>query len=256
MYVDAGVSDGLVETPGTIGDNVRKLAKLPLVCQPGSAWEYGLNTDVLGYVVEVVSGRSLDQFCRERIFQPLKMTATSFIVPKANRSRLSALYSIGADMAISQVGDKPITQGAMTYSATYVTNDSSTYYSGGAGLVSTTGDYFRFCQMLLDRGALDGVRVLKSESVDRLTRNQLGDLHIPFPGSGAMGYGVGVLTENGKEIAKDPAAIGTYSWGGAFGTYFWVDPKNELIGVFMSQIYPPDMNLANEFKRLTYEAMK
>jgi CubicO group peptidase (beta-lactamase class C family) len=256
MYADAGISDGLVETPGTIGDNVRKLAKLPLVCQPGAAWEYGLNTDVLGHVVEVVSGKSLDQFCRERIFQPLNMTDTYFIVPKEKQPRLSALYSIDADKKISRVGDKPVTHDAVTYSSTYSTNDGSKYYSGGAGLASTTGDYFRFCQMMLNHGELDGVRLLKPETVDRMTRNQLGDLPIPFPGPGAMGYGFGVLTEKGKEIAKDAATVGTYSWGGAFGTYFWVDPANDLIGVYLSQIYPPDFGLANEFKRLTYEAVE
>jgi CubicO group peptidase (beta-lactamase class C family) len=245
-----------VETPGTIGDNVRKLAKLPLVCQPGAAWEYGLNSDVLGHVVEVISGKSLDQFCRERIFRPLKMTDTYFIVPKEKRARLSALYSIDADKKISRVGDKPVTHDAVTYSSNYSTNDGSKYYSGGAGLASTTGDYFRFCQMMLNHGELDGVRLLKPETVDRMTRNQLGDLPIPFPGSGAMGYGFGVLTEKGKESAKDPATVGTYSWGGAFGTYFWVDPANDLIGVYLSQIYPPDFGLANEFKRLTYEALK
>jgi CubicO group peptidase (beta-lactamase class C family) len=256
MYVDAGVSDGLVETPGTIADNVRKLAKMPLVWQPGTAWEYGLNTDVLGYVVEVASGKSLAAFCQERIFGPLRMNDTGFVVPIEQRSRLSALYSVGPDKTMVRVGDKPVVHDALIYSSTYCTDDESRYYSGGAGLVSTAGDYVRFCRMILNRGELDGVRVLKPESVERMTRNQLGDLSIPFPGPGAMGYGFGVLTEQGKEAAKDPAPTGTYSWGGAFGTYFWVDPTNELIGVFMSQIYPPDFNLAGEFKRMTYAAMK
>jgi CubicO group peptidase (beta-lactamase class C family) len=256
MYVKAGVSDGLVETPGTIGDNVRKLAKLPLVCQPGTAWEYGLNTDVLGYVVEVPSGKSLAEFCQERIFDPLKMNDTGFMVRAEKRSRLAALYSMSPDKTLAPVGDKPVVQDSLVYSSTYSTNDESKYYSGGAGMVSTTGDYLRFCRMMLNRGELDGVRVLKSDSVGRMTSNQLGDLSIPLPGSGAMGYGFGVLTERVKESAKDPAAIGTYSWGGAFGTYFWVDPENELVGIFMSQIYPPDFGLAGEFKRLTYEALK
>jgi CubicO group peptidase (beta-lactamase class C family) len=256
MYVEAGVSDGLVETPGTIGDNVRKLAKLPLVCQPGTAWEYGLNTDVLGYVVEVASGKSLAEFCQERIFDPLKMNDTGFIVRAEKRSRLAALYSMGPGKTMASVGDNPVVQDALVYSSTYSTNDESKYYSGGAGMVSTTGDYLRFCRMMLNGGELDGVRVLGSDSVGRMTSNQLGDLSIPLPGSGAMGYGFGVLTEQVKESAKDPAAVGTYSWGGAFGTYFWVDPENELVGIFMSQIYPPDFNLGVEFKRLTYEALE
>jgi CubicO group peptidase (beta-lactamase class C family) len=255
MYADAGVSDGLVETPGTMADNVRKLAKLPLACQPGSAWEYGLNTDVLGHVVEVVSGKSLEQFCRERIFAPLKMNDTSFIVPKEKRSRLSALYSPGPDKTIARVGTEPVKSGTLVYSATYPTRDDSKYFSGGGGLVSTIGDYARFCQMILNRGELDGVRVLKRETVDQITRNQLGELRIQFPGNDLMGYGFGVLSEKGKEASKDPAGVGTCAWGGAFGTYFWVDPKNELIGIFMSQVFPPDFTLGLEFKRLTYEAL-
>jgi CubicO group peptidase (beta-lactamase class C family) len=255
LYADAGVSDGLVETPGTVGDNVRKLARLPLVCQPGAAWEYGLNTDVLGHVVEVVSGRSLEQFCRERIFGPLKMNDTWFVLPKEKRSRLSALYAAGADKTIARVGTGPITAGSAVYSATYPTRDDSKYHSGGAGLVATAGDYFRFCQMMLNRGELDGVRILKPETVDRISQNQIGDLTLPPPGGGAMGYGFGILTEKYKSDSKDPAGIGTLSWAGAFGTFFWIDPKNELIGVFMCQVFPPDFTLANEFKRLTYEAM-
>ncbi len=256
LYAEAGVSDGLVETPGRVGDNVRKLAKLPLACQPGTAWEYGLNTDVLGHVVEVVSGQSLEQFCRERIFGPLKMRDTAFVVPKEKRVRLSALYATGPDKTLARVGDKPVTQGTLVYSATYPTRDDSKYYSGGAGLVSTVGDYGRFCQMMLNRGELDGGRVLKPETVDRMTRNQLGELRIQFPGNDLMGYGFGVLSEKGKETSKDPAGVGTYSWAGAFGTYFWVDPKHELIGIFMAQAFPPDFTLGLEFKRLTYEAKK
>jgi CubicO group peptidase (beta-lactamase class C family) len=256
LYADAGVSDGIVETPGRIGDNVRKLAKMPLVCQPGTAWEYGLNTDVLGAVIEAVSGKSLEDFLHERIFEPLKMNDTCFILAKDKRSRLAAIYSSGPDKSLSRFGDKPVTQGTTVISATYPTADGSKYYSGGGGLVSTIGDYFRFCQMMLNRGELDGARVLKPETVDQMTRNQLGDIRIMFPGNDLMGYGFGVLSEKGKETSKDPAAVGSYSWGGAFNTLFWVDPKNELIGVLMLQMFPPDFAVGQEFKRLTYEAMK
>jgi CubicO group peptidase (beta-lactamase class C family) len=259
MYVDAGISDGLSETSGTIGDNVKKLAKLPLVCQPGAAWEYGLNTDVLGYVVEVVSGKSLEAFLAERLFKPLKMNDTCFVLPKDKRSKLSALYLLGADKTIGRVGDKPVTVDAAIFSATFPTRDDGNYYSGGAGLVSSIGDYFRFCQMMLNRGELAGVRVLKVETVDSMTKNQLGELRIPMGGSDTMGYGFGVMTEKGKESGEesgeDPASVGTFGWGGAFATSFWVDPKNEIVGVFMSQVFPPDFTLATEFKRLTYEAL-
>jgi CubicO group peptidase (beta-lactamase class C family) len=255
LYAETGVSDGLSETPGTVGDNVRKLAKLPLVCQPGAAWEYGLNTDVLGHVVEVVSGKSLEDFCRERIFKPLKMNDTCFVLPKEKRSRLSALYAVGPDKSITRVGDRPVTQDGLVYTSTYPTRDDSKYFSGGAGLVSTTGDYFRFGQMMLNGGELDGNRVLKRETVARMTQNQLGQLRIPFPGADQFGYGFGVLGDKARSETKDPAGIGTYSWAGAFNTTFWVDPKNDLIGVLMTQVFPPDMTLGQRFKQLTYDAV-
>lgn len=255
MYHDAGVCDGITEAQGSLGDNVRKIAKQPLVCQPGEAWEYGLNTDVLGYVIEVVSGKSLEEFCRERIFGPLKMNDTYYALPKDKQGKFAALYLLGADKKIARVGNTPISNGNFVYSATYPTREGYTYCSGGGGLVSTLGDYFRFCQMMLNRGELDGVRVLKAETVDRMTQNQIGDLSIMFPGAGAFGYGFGVLTEKGKEQSKDPAGVGTYMWAGAFGTWFWIDPKNQLIGVFMTQVSPPDFVLPTEFKKLTYEAL-
>jgi CubicO group peptidase (beta-lactamase class C family) len=255
-YADAGVIDGLIETKETIGDNVKRLAKMPLVCQPGTAWEYGLSIDVLGYVVEVASRKTLDEFVHERIFKPLNMDDTYFVLPKEKRSRLAALYSPGADKTLSRIGDKPVTLGTVKFSATYPTNDESKYYSGGAGLVSTSDDYFRFCQMMLNRGELNGKRILKAETVDRMTKNQLGDLRIMFPGFDLMGYGFGILSEKGKEANKEATGVGSYSWGGAFGTLFWVDPKNDLIGMFMTQAFPPDFTMGNEMKKLTYEAIK
>ena len=255
MYAKAGVCDGIVEAEGTIADNVRKLAKLPLTSQPGAAWEYGLNTDVLGYVIEVVSGKSLEEFCRERLFQPLKMNDTCFVLSKEKQPRLSALYKQDGDQKISRVGNEPVTVGNFVYSATYPTHEDSRYYSGGGGLVSTQRDYLRFCQMLLNRGELDGVRVLKAENVDRMTRNQIDQLQLPQPGYDAFGYGFGILTEKGKQLSKDPGGVGSYAWAGAFGTRFWIDPKNELIGVFMVQSTPPDFTLSENVKTMVYEAM-
>jgi CubicO group peptidase (beta-lactamase class C family) len=263
LYVDAGVADGLCETPGKIGDNVLRLAKLPLLHQPGTAWEYSLGPDVLGRVVEVASGQTLDAFFREHIFGPLRMEDTSFVVPESKRQRLAALYSPGADNTIHRVRPGKIEAGALVYSATYPIADGSMYFSGGAGLCSTIGDYARFLQMLLNRGTLDGARLLKPETVDLMTSNQIGDLRIAFPNHGdGFGYGFGVLTKRGKtdefrrSVYDDVASVGTYSWGGIFYTYFWVDPDRELIGIFMTQIYPSDdLKLHQEFKRLTYEAL-
>lgn len=256
LYVEAGVCDGLSETPGAIGDNVKRLAKLPLLFQPGSAWEYGLNIDVLGRVVEVVSGRTLDQFFHERIFEPLRMNDTYFVLPRAKRSRLAGLYTYGDDKALHRVGREPVQIGTLVFTATYPTWDESKYYSGGAGLVSTLGDYSRFLQMLLNHGELDGARILKPETVALMTRNQIGDLSIAIGGHGdRFGYGFGIVADSSK--SEEPSAAGSFSWGGIFYTYFWADPKNELIGVMMTQVYPSGhTKLRDDFKRLTYEALQ
>ena len=263
LYAEAGVVDGLCEAPGTVGENVGRLAKLPLLHEPGSAWEYGLSVDVLGRVVEVVSGQDLDQFFRERIFKPLLMEDTFFVVPEAKRQRLSTLYTPGPDKMIRRVGGGPVVAGPLTYSATYSTNSGSKYFSGGAGLCSTLGDYARFLQMLVNRGELDGARLLKPATVDLMTRNHIGDLRIAFPNHGdGFGFGFGVLTERGKteafrrEAYNDVATVGTFSWGGIFNTYFWADPERQMIGILMTQIYPSDhLKLPEELKRLAYEAM-
>jgi CubicO group peptidase (beta-lactamase class C family) len=263
LYAAAGVSDGLCETPGNIADNVARIAKVPLLHQPGTAWQYGLNTDVLGRVVEVASGRTLDELFRERIFQPLGMIDTHFIVPEPKRHRLASLYGPATDKSIQRVNPGRVQLGDLVYSATYPTWDASRYFSGGAGLSSTIGDYARFLQMVLNRGELDGTRLLMPESVDLMSRNQIGQLQIGFPHHGdAFGYGFGVLTARGKTEAfrrasyDDVASVGTLSWGGAFNSYFWVDPERRLIGILMTQIYPSDhLKVREQFKRFVYEAM-
>ena len=263
LYAAAGVSDGLCETPGTIADNVARIAKLPLVHQPGTTWQYSLSIDVLGRVVEVASGRTLDEFFRERIFGPLGMADTYFIVPESARQRLAALYTPGPDKSIRRVGTGKLAAGTVIYSATYPTWDASRYFSGGAGLSGTIGDYARFLQMLANRGELDGARLLRPETVDLMTSNQIGELRIGFPHHGdAFGYGFGILTPAGKtesfrkSVYDDVATAGTFSWGGIFNTYFWVDRERHLIGILMTQIYPSDhLKLREEFKRLSYEAL-
>jgi putative heme-binding domain-containing protein len=255
LYAEADVSDGLVETAGTIGENAKRLAKLPLLHQPGSAWEYGLNTDVLGRVIEVASGKTLDAFFRERIFQPLQMHDTGFLVPKEKRSRLAALYTPNDRKTIRRVGSEPIHAGSLLYSSTYQTADDNRYYSGGAGLVSTARDYGRFLQMLLNRGELDGKRLLKPETVDQMTRNQIGDKRVPFSIHGdGFGYGFGVVT--GREKPASPASVGSYSWGGIFNTFFWVDPRRQLIGIVLTQLYPFDhLTLWKDFQFKVYEEL-
>jgi CubicO group peptidase (beta-lactamase class C family) len=254
LYEEAGVCDGLVESPVSLADNVRKIAKLPLVCQPGSAWEYGLNTDVLGHVVEVVSGKSLEDFMRERIFTPLKMHDSCFNLAKDKHSRLVSLYTIQEDKSLPKVGEKAVTTGPFVYSGTVPTNADNTYFSGGAGLVSTAGDYFRFGQMMMNGGELNGARILKSETVATMTKNQLGKIRV-MPNNAQMGYGFGVVSEESKKSENDPASVGTFAWGGAYGTYFWVDPKSELVAAVVAKVIPPDFTVSTEFKKVVYAAM-
>ena len=214
LYEEANVCDGLVESKESLADNVRKIAKLPLVCQPGSAWEYGLNTDVLGHVVEVVSGKSLEDFMRERIFTPLKMNDTCFNLAKDKHSRLASLYTIQEDKSLRKVGEKAVTTGSFVYSGTVPTHADNKYFSGGAGLVSTAGDYFRFGQMMMNGGELNGVRVLKAETVATMTKNQLGKIRV-LPSNAQMGYGFGVVSEEEQERPKTTRPASAPSPGAA-----------------------------------------
>jgi CubicO group peptidase (beta-lactamase class C family) len=250
---EAGVIDGLMESSGTAGDNVRRLVRVPLVFQPGSGWEYGLNTDVLGHVIEVASGQSLDAFFRQRIFEPLGMRDTHFVLPADKRSRLAALYTPDESKRIRRVGAGPQQIGATRFSATYPLNDKSEFFSGGAGLVSTLGDYARFLQMLLNRGELSGQRLLKPETVEQMTTNQIGDFSPSIAHHGdKFGFGFGVVSSASPDQA---ASVGSYSWGGIFHTYFLVDPREKIIAIFATQIYPFDhLTLHSDFKRLVYEA--
>ena len=255
LYAEAGVSDGVVETEGSIGDNVKRLAKLPLLHQPGTDWSYGLNTDVLGRVVEVVSGKALDEFFRQRIFKPLQMHDTGFLVPKEKRSRLAALYTVDDKKTIRRVGNGKIEAGPLVYSATYPIADDNHYYSGGAGLTSTAHDYGRFLQMLLNRGELDGKRLLKPETVDQMTRNQVPDRHDDSSVQGdGFGFGFGVVT--GQEKPPCPASAGSCSWSGGFHTFFWVDPRRQLIGIILTQLFPNDhLSLQKDFQAKVYEVL-
>jgi len=255
LYVDAAVSDGLAETPGTIAGNVRRLARLPLAHQPGARWTYGLSTDVLGRVVEAASGKSFDEFLRDRLFRPLRMDDTGFLVPGPRRARLAAVYMPQADGTIRRAPDTPIQIGPLVFSATFPAWDTGRYYSGGAGLISTIDDYARFLQMVLNKGELEGARVLRPETVEAMSTHQIGDLRssVGIHGLG-FGYGFGIVLPDNPD--NDPAGPGALSWAGFFHTQFWIDVRTRTIGVMMSQLAPgADTGLPAALKRLTYEAM-
>jgi CubicO group peptidase (beta-lactamase class C family) len=234
--------------PGsTVGDMIQQLAKLPLNFEPGTAWEYGPGTDVVGRLVEVLSGQTLDRFLAERIFGPLGMRDTHFYLPPSKLDRFAALYRPGPD-------GKIVLTEAPTAESRFV-REPHTYFSGAGGLVSTAADYFRFHQMMLNGGELDGVRILGRKTVELMTTNHTGDLGIWLRGPGyGFGLGYSVVVDQGQ--SGMPASAGTYAWGGAFGTIFWVDPVEELIGVFMTQIRPyTHFNIREDMTTLTYQAL-
>jgi glucose/arabinose dehydrogenase len=242
----------LIPVEDTIAERVEHLAPLPLAFDPGEQWAYGMSTDVLGRLVEVVSGHSLETFFQERIFRPLKMQDTHFYLPKEKLSLLAPLYTPNEDKSdLLPVGSEILEAGPIKFSADFCYEEKGNLFAGGSGLVSSTQDYFTFLQMLLDGGG----SILKASTVAQMTKNQIGDLTILFPCHGdGFGYGFGVLTERGE--AEDVASVGTYSWGGIFNTYYWVDPQKDMIGILMTQVFPNDhLNIRNEFKRLAYEAL-
>jgi CubicO group peptidase (beta-lactamase class C family) len=250
LYKEAGITDGLTATEGTIGEKIKVLAKLPLMHNPGERFSYSLSTDVLGYLVEVVSGMSLDEFFRKRLFTPLKMNDTHFFLPDAKRSRLAAVYNQLPDGKIKRMGDEPDDRGNLVYSASFHYRGPRTYYSGGAGLVSTITDYARFLQMLLNGGELEGARLLSPKTVELMTVNHVGDL----AGARGFGLGFGVVRDLGR--GTEPASVGQYGWGGFFHTNFIVDPREKLIAIFMCQLYPAtNLTLHERFRSLAYQAI-
>jgi CubicO group peptidase (beta-lactamase class C family) len=210
------------ETPAgeNIANYTMRLARLPLHFNPGSAWEYGPATTVLGYLVEVVSGERFDRFLANRIFKPLEMNDTFFYVPDEKLSRLVTLYD----------GKPPL----RPVRPAREMRGSQTFFNGAGGLSSTAEDYARFCQMLLNGGSYNGARLLSRKSVELMTANHIGNLAI-WPDLAGYRFGLGfrVLTDLGKSATL--GSLGSYGWGGAYGTYFFIDPKEEMFGVLMIQ---------------------
>ena len=200
MYKDAHVADGLSQYDGTIGDSVKQLAGLPLLFNPGEHWEYSLGVDVLGHLVEVVSGQPLDRFFRTRIFEPLGMKDTYFYLPEDKVSRLATAYTYYPEKGLNRFPDTAIVEGPFSYTADYPYRGPKKLFSGGAGLSSTAMDYARFCQMLLDGGKAGKARLVSRKSIELMTHDQLGKVG-PDQGFG-LGFGIdGVkspLTELGS----------------------------------------------------------
>lgn len=250
MYEKANVASGLLPYDGTIGDSVKNLAALPLLFNPGDRFEYSLGVDVLGRLVEVVSGKPLDEFFRTRIFEPLGMKDTSFYPPENKVGRLATAYTYYADKGLNRFPDTPIREGSFVYSADYPVRGPKKLFSGGAGLVSTAMDYARFCQMMLDEGKVGNTRLLSRKSVELMTHDQLGKV------GPDQSFGLGFGIDGIKTPLTELSTPGAYSWGGFFYTAFSIDPKEQMIVVFMAQLHPTgDLTLDRQVHELAYQAI-
>ena len=223
----------IFESGTTLADMVRKIADIPLVHEPNERWTYGVSTDVLGYLVEVVAKMPFEEFLQTRLFAPLGMVDTGFSVPPEKVDRFAALYRPNKKEGMERVGDAPLA------------NDDLTFFpSGGGGLVSTAADYMRFSQMLLNGGELDGVRILGKKTVELMRYPHHDDW---------FGLGFAVVTH--KESPDILESVGNFSWGGAAATTFWIDPQEELVGLLMTQLLNNPYPFHQQFKVLTYQAL-
>jgi CubicO group peptidase (beta-lactamase class C family) len=251
-YRKLKVGERIGET--TLDDMIAQLAKLPLEFSPGTAWNYSVSTDVLGYLVGKISGETFDSYLRRHIFEPLGMNDTGFDVPDGAQERFAACYAFTPANPMILFDDPE----ASAY------RKPPRLLSGGGGMVSTAGDYLRFARMLLDGGTLDGVQILSPKTIELMTMNHLPDgkdlptlsrslfSEVTYEG---VGFGLGFATTIDPAKTMIPGSIGDFAWGGAASTYFWVDPREELVTVFMTQLMPSTTyTMRRELRTLVYSA--
>ena len=228
---------------GDLANMIQKLGDIPLIHQPGDAWKYGMSTDVLGYLVQVVSGMPFETFLKTRIFEPLGMNDTGFSVKVENAHRYSKVYEFSENGELQAIEKVHAATGPLSF-----------FHSGGGGLQSTAADYLRFCQMVLNGGELDGVRLLGRKTAELVTMN-----HVPpdwlAPKRTGTGFGLGFAVVTDVADTHTLGSLGTCSWGGMASTTFWIDPVEALIGVFMTQLVGADSPFQAQFRVLTYQAL-
>jgi len=228
---------------GDLANMVNKLGGIPLLHQPGTAWKYGMAIDILGYLVGIVSGMPFETFLKTRIFEPLGMDDTGFSVRVENANRYSKVYEFGEDGELQAIEKVHAATGPLSF-----------FHSGGGGLQSTAADYLRFCQMVLNDGELDGERLLGRKTAELIRMN-----HVPpdwlAPERTGTGFGLGFSVITDVADTSSLGSVGTCSWGGMASTTFWIDPVEDLIGIFMTQLVGADSPFHAQFRVLTYQAL-
>ena len=254
-YDKAGVYNAASMRGRDLQSMIDRLAELPLKFSPGSAWNYGVSTDVCGYLVQEISGRRFDEYLQEQIFDPLGMEDTGFHVPPEKADRFAANYERGPDRSLRLLddpGDSPYLE-------------EQTFFSGGGGLVSTADDYYRFCQMLLNGGQLDGARIVGPKTIELMASNHLpGGVDLSDVALGTfsetandgVGFGLGFAVLQNLQRSQNVGSIGEYYWGGAASTIFWIDPAEQMIVIFLTQFMPSGtFNFRGQIKQLLYPGL-
>lgn len=229
---------------GDLKDMARRIAALPLLYHPGEKFHYSIAVDLQGRLIEVLSGQRFDRFLQERLFDPLGMADTGFHVPSKSLDRFAQLYAPDGKERI-KISDREDRY-----------KKPGTFFSGGGGLVSTARDYLRFCQMMLNGGEFQGKRYLGRKTVELMTADHLAAVESERIASGGYGFGLGFAVHLDRGASGAPASLGEYNWGGAAGTKFWIDPAEEMIGIYMVQIIPHSgLRYGNLFKQYAYQAI-
>jgi CubicO group peptidase (beta-lactamase class C family) len=251
LWKSAGIQDWyFADRTEPVAVVVERMAALPMDAQPGERYVYGYNTDILGVVVEKVSGLTLAEFIQKRIASPLGLVDTQFYLPPAQKDRLAAVYSAKEDGTIERATDPKTGQG-------HYVEGPRVAFAGGAGLLSTARDYGRFLQMMLNGGEIDGVRLLSPKTVELMTVNHVGTLFAERgPNDAGRGFGLGfdVIEDLGK--TGQYGSVGAFGWGGAYHTTYWADPKEKLVVLLMTQLLPAgSSDLHTRFRALVYQSI-
>lgn len=237
---------GILRKQSNLYEFINELAKIPLLSHPGEQYHYSVAVDVQGYLVEVLSGMPLDQFLRQRIFEPLNMKDTLFEVPDDKKQRLAANYTYNKKAGKMELEDSPKNSKFA---------QEVTLFSGGGGLVSTAADYWRFCQMMLNGGTMNGQRLLGRKTVELMTSDHMPAVLAKYDPNSDFAFGLGFRIIKNVPMTGAPGSIGDYSWGGAAGTIFWVDPVEDFVAVTMIQLRSSPYNLRREMHSLIYQAI-